>query len=191
MFAKFGDMEDCIVPTDENGVNRGFGFVTYSAKAEAEAAASELDGHKINGRRIGVRDADSDNKKGKNNKRKDPEGTKLYIGNLPFKATEEELKKVFDKVATITDLNIITDNAGKPKGFAFAFIKEKENIDGIIKSLNGSELLGRKIRVDLAQQKKKNNDGKKPQKSSRELRAIREEEEDSKKRNRRPRPKKD
>ena len=191
MFAKFGDMEDCIVPTDENGVNRGFGFVTYSAKAEAEAAASELDGHKINGRRIGVRDADSDNKKGKNNKRKDPEGTKLYIGNLPFKATEEELKKVFDKVATITDLNIITDNAGKAKGFAFAFIKEKENIDGIIKSLNGCELLGRKIRVDLAQQKKKNNDGKKPQKSSRELRAIREEEEDSKKRNRRPRPKKD
>ena len=101
------------------------------------------------------------------------------------------MKKVFDKVATITDLNIITDNAGKAKGFAFAFIKEKENIDGIIKSLNGSELLGRKIRVDLAQQKKKNNDGKKPQKSSRELRAIREEEEDSKKRNRRPRPKKD
>ena len=191
MFAKFGDMVDCIVPTDDNGVNRGFGFVTYSEKSEAEAAASKLDGHKINGRRIGVRDADSDNKKGKKNKRKDPEGTKLYIGNLPFKATDEELRKVFDKIATITDLNIITDNAGKPKGFAFAFIKEKDNIDSIIKSLNGSELLGRKIRVDLAQQKKKTNDGKKPEKSSRELRAMREEEEDSKKRNRRPKPKKD
>tara|TARA_S200000501_G_scaffold5943_1_gene5199 strand:+ start:7152 stop:8576 length:1425 start_codon:yes stop_codon:yes gene_type:complete len=191
MFAKFGDMVDCIVPTDENKVNRGFGFVTYSEKSEAEAAASELDGHKINGRRIGVRDADSDDKK-KKGKRKDPEGAKLYIGNLPFKATEEQLREVFKGVATITGLNIITDNAGKPKGFAFAFVKEKDKVEEIVKSVNGSELLGRKIRVDVAQQKKRNNNsGGKPEKSSRELRAMREEEEDSKKRNRRPRPKKD
>ena len=184
-------MVDCIVPTDDGGVNRGFGFVTYSEKSQAEAAASELDGHKINGRRIGVRDADSDDKK-KKGKKKDPEGAKLYIGNLPFKATEDQLREVFKGVGTITGLNIITDNAGKPKGFAFAFVKEKDKIEEIVKSVNGSELLGRKIRVDIAQQKKRNNnsDGK-PEKSSRELRAMREEEEDAKKRTRRPRPKKD
>ena len=197
MFGKFGDMSDCVVPTDDNGANRGFGFVTYSDKSEADAAVAELDGHKINGRRIGVRDADSDDKKGKKGKRKDPEGAKLYIGNLPFKATEEQLKEVFKGVATITGLNIITDNAGKPKGFAFAFVKEKDKAEEIVKSVNGSELLGRKIRVDVAQQKKRSNinnnnsGGGKPEKSSREMRAMREEEEDSKKRKRRPRPKKD
>jgi RNA recognition motif-containing protein len=190
-------MSDCVVPTDDSGVNRGFGFVTYSDKSEADAAVAELDGHKINGRRIGVRDADSDDKKGKKDKRKDPEGAKLYIGNLPFKATEEQLKEVFKGVATITGLNIITDNAGKPKGFAFAFVKEKDKAEEIVKSVNGSELLGRKIRVDVAQQKKRSNinnnnsGGGKPEKSSREMRAMREEEEDSKKRKRRPRPKKD
>ncbi len=41
---------------------------------------------------------------------------KFYVGNLPFKATEDQLKEVFKGVATITGLNIITDNAGKPKG---------------------------------------------------------------------------
>jgi RNA recognition motif-containing protein len=103
---------------------------------------------------------------------------------------------VFKGVATITGLNIITDNAGKPKGFAFAFVKEKDKAEEIVKSVNGSELLGRKIRVDVAQQKKRSNNnnnssGGKPEKSSREMRAMREEEEDSKKRKRRPRPKKD
>ena len=51
MFAKFGDMADCFVPTDDSGANRGFGFVTYHEKSVAEAAAKELDGHRVNGRR--------------------------------------------------------------------------------------------------------------------------------------------
>jgi RNA recognition motif-containing protein/exosome complex RNA-binding protein Csl4 len=191
MFVKFGDMTDCVVPTDDNSVNRGFGFVTYSDKSEADAAISELDGHRINGRRIGVRDADSDDKKGKREKRKDPEGAKLYIGNLPFKATEEQLRKVFHGVATVTGLTIVTDNSGKPKGFAFAFVKEADKAAEIVKAVNGAELLGRKIRVDVAQQKKTTDDNKSNEKTSREMKAMREEEEDSKKHKRSPRPKKD
>ena len=144
-------MTDCIVLTDDNGVNRGFGFVTYSEKAHADAAIAKLDKHKINGRRIGVRDADSDDKKGKREKRKDPEGLKLYVGNLPFKATEDQLKALFEGVATITELVMATDNAGKPKGFAFAFVKEMDQGEAIVAKLNGTELLGRKIKVDVSQ----------------------------------------
>ena len=144
LFAEFGDMTDCIVPTDDNGANRGFGFVTYTDKANADAAAAKLDGHRINGRRIGVRDADSDDKKGKREKRKDPEGAKLYIGNLPFKATEEQLKKVFDGVATITGLTIVTDNSGKPKGFAFAFVRKKTRSTRLLNQLTVLNCLAEK-----------------------------------------------
>ena len=98
-------------------------------------------GHKINGRRIGVRDADSDDKKSKRGKRKDPEGLKLYVGNLPFKATEEQLKAIFEGVATVNELVMATDNAGKPKGFAFAFVKETDQGEAIVAKLNGTELL--------------------------------------------------
>ena len=199
LFAEHGDMTDCIVLTDDNGVNRGFGFVTYSDKSHADAAAAKLNGHKINGRKIGVRDADSDDKKGKKEKRKDPEGLKLYIGNLPFKATEENIKAMFNGIATVNDLVIATSGDGKPKGFAFAFVKETDKGDEIVSKLNGSELLGRRIKVDVSPAGKKGGDGnKKPQasdnsdgKSNRELQALREEEEDSKKRSRRRQEKKD
>jgi RNA recognition motif-containing protein len=186
------------VLTDDNGVNRGFGFVTYSEKSQADAAAEKLNGHKINGRKIGVRDADSDDKKGKREKRKDPEGLKLYIGNLPFKATEENIRAMFDGIATVNGLVVATSGDGKPKGFAFAFIKEMDKGEEIVSKLNGSELLGRRIKVDVSQGGKKggNNRGKRGSdnsdgKSSRELQALREEEEDSKKRPRRRREKKD
>jgi cold-inducible RNA-binding protein len=154
-----------------------------------------LDGHKINGRKIGVRDADSDDKKGKREKRKEPQGLKLYIGNLPFKATEEQLKALFDGVATVTEMVMATDNAGKPKGFAFAFVKEMDQGEAIVAKLNGSELLGRKIKVDVSQGGKKGGASAKPAqsggKTTREIQAMREEEEDGNKRRRRPKPKKD
>ena len=198
LFAEHGDMTDCIVLTDDNGVNRGFGFVTYSEKSQADSAIEKLNGHKINGRKIGVRDADSDDKKGKREKRKDPEGLKLYIGNLPFKATEENIRAMFEGLATINGLVIATSGDGKPKGFAFAFIKEVDKGEEIVAKLNGSELLGRRIKVDISQAKGKggNNRGGRGSsgsggKSSRELQALREEEEDAKKRPRRRRQKKD
>ena len=191
MFAKFGDMADCFVPTDDSGANRGFGFVTFHEKAIAEAAAKELDGHRINGRRIGVRDADSDNKKGGDRGKRAPDGMKFYVGNLPFKAEQDSIKEIFAKHGTVVDVNIITDSGGRPKGFAFVTIKEKDKGDEIIKQLNGTELLGRKIRVDVSQKKSGGQSNGKARKSSRELRAMREEAEDSKKRKRKPRHKKD
>ena len=191
LFAKFGDMTDCFVPTDDSGANRGFGFVTYDEKSMAEAAAKELDGHRINGRRIGVRDADSDDKRGKNKGRKEPEGMKFYVGNLPFKAEDSTLKELFGQHGTVVDVNIITDNGGRPKGFAFVTIKEKDRGDKVIEQLNGTEVLGRRIRVDISQKKTGGRQDGKPRKSSRELRAMREESADNKKRNQRQQHKKD
>jgi len=193
LFSKFGTMTDCFVPSDDAGANRGFGFVTFDDKATAEAAAKELDGHRINGRRIGVRDADSDNKKGKRDRPKDPPGLKFYVGNLPFKADENTIKGLFADLGTVVDVNVITDNSGRPKGFAFITIKEMDKGDEVIKKLNGTEVMGRKIRVDLSQKKsgdrKQNNSS--GGKTSRELRAMREEEGGPKKHKRRPSKKKD
>ena len=182
------------------GCEIGFGFVTYGSKAMADAAASALDGHRINGRRIGVRDADSDDKKKKKGGRRDPEGLKLYIGNLPFTATQEQLTTMVGAHATVNEVVMATDPAGKSKGFGFAFIKDMDKGEAVVKALNGMELEGRKIKVDIAKAKagKGGKDGRGPKsgdsgggKSSRELQAIREEEEGGKKRKRRPRPKKD
>ena len=190
LFNPHGDMTDCIVLTDEGGVNRGFGFVTYAEKSMADAAIAALDGHRINGRKIGVRDADDDNK-GKSDKKKEPQGLKLYIGNLPFSATAEQLEALVAQHATVNEVVLATGPGGKTKGFAFVFIAEKDQGEAVVEALNKSEMEGRRIKVDIANNEPKKGKGDTDGKSSRELQALREEGEGGKKRRRRPRQKKD
>ena len=201
LFKAHGDMTDCVVLTDDAGVNRGFGFVTYAEKSMADAAIKALDGHRINGRRIGVRDADDDKKKGRK-ERKEPEGLKLYIGNLPFSATQDHLRTLVAAHATVNEVILATGPGGKAKGFGFVFIAEKDKGESVVAALNNTEIEGRKIKVDIAKAKGGKGggrggnrgggrDGDGGGKSARELQALREEEEGGKKRKRRPRPKKD
>ena len=201
LFKAHGDMTDCVVLTDDAGVNRGFGFVTYAEKSMADAAIKALDGHRINGRRIGVRDADDDKKKGRK-ERKEPEGLKLYIGNLPFSATQDHLRTLVAAHATVNEVILATGPGGKAKGFGFVFIAEKDKGESVVAALNNTEIEGRKIKVDIAKAKGGKGggrggnrgggrDGDGGGKSARELQALREEGEGGKKRKRRPRPKKD
>ena len=169
-------MTDCIVMTDDSGASRGFGFVTYTEKTQADAAIKALDGHRLHGRRIGVRDADN-----KQKRTKGPEkGLKLYVGNLPFDADEKAITSFFGDQATINEVAVATDKSGKPKGFAFVFIDEKDKGDDVVKALNGKELNGRRIKVDISQAggRKKPRDGK----SLREQKAIAEEKGNKKRR---------
>ena len=201
LFKAHGDMTDCVVLTDDAGVNRGFGFVTYAEKSMADAAIKALDGHRINGRRIGVRDADDDKKKGRK-ERKAPEGLKLYIGNLPFSATQDHLRTLVAAHATVNEVILATGPGGKAKGFGFVFIAEKDKGESVVAALNNTEIEGRKIKVDIANSKGGKGggrggnrgggrDGDGGGKSAREIQALREEGEGGKKRKRRPRPKKD
>ena len=202
LFAPHGEMTDCIVLTDDTGANRGFGFVTYAEKSMADAAAAAVDGHRVHGRRIGVRDADDDSKKGNKKEKREPKGLKLYVGNLPFSVTEEQLAGLFAPHATVTETVIAMGPGDKPKGFAFVFIQENDKGEEVVKALNGHQLDGRTLKVDVANSGKSGGGGQRNKgrnagsgddngKSSRELQALREEAEDGKKRNRRRRPKKD
>ena len=202
LFKSHGDMTDCVVLTDDAGVNRGFGFVTYAEKSMADAAIKALDGHRINGRRIGVRDADDDKKKGGKKERKEPEGLKIYVGNLPFSATQDQLKAMVAAHATVNEVILATGPGGKAKGFGFVFIAEKDKGEAVVAALNNSEVEGRKIKVDIAKSKGGKGGGRGGNrsggrggdgggKSARELQALREEGEGGKKRKRRPRSKKD
>jgi len=75
---------------------------------------------------------------------------KLYIGNLPFSATEEELKETFGKHGTVESVNVITDReTGRPRGFAFIEM-EDSGADAARQALDGQDFGGRNIRVDEA-----------------------------------------
>ena len=78
-------------------------------------------------------------------------GTRLYIGNLSYDATENDLRDLFEQAGSVTGCNIMIDrNTGRSKGFAFVEMASKENADKAIETYNGKDYQGRPLTVNEA-----------------------------------------
>jgi cold-inducible RNA-binding protein len=82
-------------------------------------------------------------------------GSRLYVGNLSFQTSEETLRAAFERDGrTVVDLKIVTDReTGQPRGFAFVELSSPADADSAIAAWNGQELDGRRLRVDVAQER--------------------------------------
>ena len=83
--------------------------------------------------------------------------TKLYVGNLPFTATEDSVRALFAQHGAIDSLALITDrDTGSPRGFGFV---EMANADAAraMQALNGADFEGRPLRINEAQSKERSN----------------------------------
>jgi RNA recognition motif-containing protein len=79
----------------------------------------------------------------------------IYAGNLSYDMTEDSLKKLFEKHGSVASAKIIIDkNSGRSKGFGFVEMAEKNDAESAIQDLNGSEIMGRSIRVNIARPRK-------------------------------------
>ncbi len=75
----------------------------------------------------------------------------IYVGNLSFGTSEEELKKVFETYGEVSRASIITDReTGRSRGFGFVEMPNAEEGKRAVEALNGSELGGRTLRVNEA-----------------------------------------
>jgi RNA recognition motif-containing protein len=82
----------------------------------------------------------------------------IFIGSLPFSIKETELRSYFEKYGEVTSVKIITDKySGKSKGFGFIEMPDEDNAKEAIEELNDSEIGGRKVVVNKAEEKKDNN----------------------------------
>jgi RNA recognition motif-containing protein len=80
---------------------------------------------------------------------------KLYVGNLPFTTTEDELRGVFEQHGSVSSVNVITDReTGRPRGFAFVEMDDASAAQAAMRALDGSELGGRSLRVNEAQDRR-------------------------------------
>jgi RNA recognition motif-containing protein len=80
--------------------------------------------------------------------------SKLYIGNLSFTTTEDELRSVFQRHGSVESVAVITDReTGRPRGFAFVEMSEKSAAEDAIRALDGTDLGGRNIKVNPAQER--------------------------------------
>ncbi len=81
--------------------------------------------------------------------------TRLYVGNLSWDTTEDSLRNTFSQDGrSVTEVHIVSDReTGRPRGFAFVEMGSKADADGAISTLDGSELDGRNIKVNEAQER--------------------------------------
>jgi cold-inducible RNA-binding protein len=77
--------------------------------------------------------------------------TKLYVGNLSFNTTNQDLNDLFGAIGTVESTNIIEDReTGRSRGFAFVEMASKAEADNAIAQLNGKEIDGRELKVNEA-----------------------------------------
>ncbi len=77
--------------------------------------------------------------------------TKLFVGNLDYTVTSDELKQAFSQVGTVVDAVVITDKmSGRSRGFGFVEMSSEDEAKAAVEKLNGSDLKGRKINVNEA-----------------------------------------
>ncbi len=74
----------------------------------------------------------------------------LFVGNLPFKTSQDELRQLFSSYGTVNAVRIVRDRqTGRPRGFGFVEMAEG-SADKAIRALNGSEFGGRTLKVNIA-----------------------------------------
>jgi cold-inducible RNA-binding protein len=77
--------------------------------------------------------------------------TKMYVGNLPFSASESELRQLFSPYGEVTDIHLPMDReSGRPRGFAFVSMDSPEAMKNAIAALNSKEWNGRPLAINEA-----------------------------------------
>ena len=81
-------------------------------------------------------------------------GRKLYVGNLPYSATEQSLREAFSASGTVDSVSLITDrDSGQSKGFGFVEMATDQEAQAATQAMNGQTLDGRQIKVNEAKPK--------------------------------------
>jgi cold-inducible RNA-binding protein len=81
-------------------------------------------------------------------------GNRLFVGNLSFNTTQETVEALFSSMGEVREVALPTDReSGRPRGFAFVTMADAQAAQNAIAQLNGSEVDGRQIRVDEAQER--------------------------------------
>ena len=88
----------------------------------------------------------------------------IYVGNLSYGVTEDELQQLFVEYGSVVSANLIMDrDTGNPKGFGFVEMENQADAEKAIKELDGSSIKGRSIKVNQARPR---NDRSKPKRNN-------------------------
>jgi len=85
---------------------------------------------------------------------------RLYVGNLPFSATDEELKQAFSAHGTVTEVALISDRVtGRSRGFAFVTMSSPDEANAAVSGMHGKDFGGRSLTVNIARPREERGGG--------------------------------
>jgi len=80
--------------------------------------------------------------------------TNVFVGNLSFQTTQDDLNSIFSQYGAVERVNVVTDRTtGQPRGFAFVEMSTRSEAESAISALNGTDLHGRTLNVNEARPK--------------------------------------
>ena len=155
-FEQFGTVVSARVQMDNaTGKSRGFGYVEFETPACAKAAlvrnGQEIDGRPINVDLAIARGANPNARAKAFGDKISPASTTLFLGNLPWSATEDGLWEMFGDFGEIKSVRLPTDReSGKPKGFGYVEFTELDGAKKALEGCQGKDIDGRNLRIDVS-----------------------------------------
>lgn len=160
-FSEFGEVSCRVVTDRESGRSRGFGYAEFAEIADAVKAFEAKKGAELDGRTINLdyATARQNNQGGDRAQARasaygdqtSPASDTLFVGNLPFSATEDALRDVFAEQGSILGIRLPTDpESGRPKGFGYVQYSSVEEAQAAHSQLAGTEIDGRPLRLDFS-----------------------------------------
>lgn len=120
------------------------------SRRSSRGGREEGRGKRSGGRTRGGRESRSD-------RREPGGGSELYVGNLPYDASEKDVRRAFEKYGKVVSVRLIENRqSGKPKGFGFVEMADESTAEKAIQGMNGSSLQGRLLVVNSAKSKERN-----------------------------------
>jgi RNA recognition motif-containing protein len=85
---------------------------------------------------------------------------KLYVGNLSFDSSEDDIREAFGAHGNVSSVNVITDReTGRPRGFAFVEMGSSSEAQSAMQALDGQDFAGRSLKVNVAKPRESNSGG--------------------------------
>ncbi|EPS64023.1 hypothetical protein M569_10758, partial [Genlisea aurea] len=143
-----------VIYNRDSDQSRGFGFVTMSSVEEAERAVEMFNRYDLGGRFLTVNKASP---RGSKPDRRPPSrvsdrSNKIYVGNLAWSVTDEKLEQVFSEHGKVVSAQVVSDReTGRSRGFGFVAMETESERNEAIASLDGQNLDGRALRVNVAE----------------------------------------
>ncbi|KDQ17365.1 hypothetical protein BOTBODRAFT_186037 [Botryobasidium botryosum FD-172 SS1] len=163
LFSQFGPITSSVVQLDDDGKNKGFGFVNFDQHEDAQKAVDALHDVEHRGKKLYVARAQKKAEReeelrrsyeqAKLEKLSKYQGVNLYVKNLEDDMDDEKLRAEFEAFGTITSCKIMRDEKGTSKGFGFVCFSSPDEATKAVSEMNNKMIGTKPLYVSLAQRR--------------------------------------